>query len=141
HRIPVWDRALLPALVGVNAMKVAVFGTWLAGDSHFQVFFYKLIVCSALGVLLARPLLLVKSAAPLISFYLIQSAYLAAVLAYFLYSSNYLTLGQMAAMAGEGWNMAARKAIPLEPQLLLIAADLPILGLYLIRRAQAGTHA
>jgi len=135
-----WDRGLLPALVGANAVKVAAFGAWIAGESHVQVFFYKCVVCAALGVLIARPLLLAKSAAPLVLFYLFQTAYLGAVLAYFRYSSNYLTLGQMSAMAGEGWNMAARQAIPLDPGLLLVAADLPILGLYLMRRGETRSH-
>lgn len=126
-KFPSWGFALLPLLVMAQAVKLAVFGALIAGESHSLVFFYKLAVFGALSVLAARPLLLRRTPGLLILAYLAQSAYLCMVLAYFRYSSNYLTLVQMAAMAGEAWDMVASRAITFHPQMLLLFLDLPVL--------------
>ncbi|MBE6904465.1 MAG: hypothetical protein E7480_07645 [Ruminococcaceae bacterium] len=118
---------LLVAFVVLNAVKVSLFNFVLLGDlGRLWDFIYKLILSIPFSAFFLYLFLNFKKRWIFLSAYILQTAYIFANLAYYLYFYSYLHIFQWIFLLSEGFTMTANLMIPVGIEMILIFIDLPL---------------
>ncbi len=111
----------------INILKLSLFDYFLLGDRASAInLLYKALISAPLVVLAVYLLFKLKSKAGLISFYVIQTIYILANMAYYTYFHSYMHITQWVSLLFEGFTVAKNLSVPLDSKMLLVLIDLPI---------------
>lgn len=109
-----------------NTLKITIFNMCIVPANTIEAFLYKyavtFLVVSAGMIFIFS----IKSRLLFAGIYLLQTLYIFAGLAYFMYFRSYLHLPQSIALLTEGTKAAAKFSIPKSPLLLTTVIDLPV---------------
>lgn len=111
----------------INIVKLSLFDYFLLGDRASVInLLYKVFVSAPLVVIIVYLLFKLKSKAALIAFYVVQTIYILANMAYYTYFHSFMHITQWVGLLFEGFTVAKNLMVPLDREMLLVLIDLPL---------------
>ncbi len=119
---------MVPAFffVLLNVLKITIFNFYIIPAGTVGAFLYKFAITFLLSVIVYLPIFKFRSRIFLIAFYVLQSVYIFANLAYYVFFRSYLQIAQSILLLKEGADAAGHFSIPKNPILCIVLIDLPL---------------
>lgn len=115
------------AFIFVNIFKLSLFDFFLLGDRATVLnLLYKALISAPLVVLAVYFLFKFRKKAGFIAFYVVQTIYILANMAYYTYFHSFMHITQWVSLLFEGFTVAKNLMVPLDREMLLVFIDLPI---------------